>query len=127
MGHRLHARVPSHFALAAAALAAALATSCGEGAPTDAFELSGRVTVFNEGGAVEEPIPDALVTFVSDTLIVEETRTDDGGRYRMRVLTDFPFGEVKAEAEGFIPGQGTVYFDSPQRRVDLVLRRVAAP
>jgi hypothetical protein len=134
MGHRLNPRVPSRVApflsggaLLGAVLGAVVMTGCEGGAPTEAYELSGRVTVFNEGGSVDEGVPNARVTFSSDTLIVSDTNTDDAGRYRMRVMTDHSFGEVRAEAAGFITGQETVYFDSPQRRIDLVLRRTAAP
>ena len=61
--------------------------------------------------------------FSSDTLLVSETTTDSDGRYRMRVSTDHPFGQVRAERAGFITQETTVFFDAPQRRVDLQLRR----
>lgn len=95
---------------------------CAESAPLDAYELTGRVTVFNEG-VDPEPVPNAAVSFVSDTLVITETEADASGRYRMVVLTDTPFGQVRATAEGFQAGETTVFFDVPQRRVDLALRR----
>ncbi|MEC7524323.1 MAG: carboxypeptidase-like regulatory domain-containing protein [Myxococcota bacterium] len=118
MGHRALVLVPT-------VLLAALLTSCDGAAPTDAFELSGRVTALLESGEDGDGIADARVVFRSDTRIVSETTTDDSGRYRMRVLTDHEFGQVRAEADGFRPKEETVFFDSPQRRVDLQLRRVA--
>ncbi|GAB5546610.1 MAG: hypothetical protein SangKO_063700 [Sandaracinaceae bacterium] len=102
-----------------------LAVGCDGAAPTDAFELSGRVTALLEGGDAGDGIANARVVFSSDTRILSETTTDESGRYRMRVLTDVPFGQVRAEAEGFRTKEETVFFDTPQRRVDLQLRRVA--
>jgi hypothetical protein len=127
MGHRSTPRVPGSGRLRGrlAPLLFGLALAgCSEGAPTDAFELSGVVTVLLESGETGGPIPGAQVRFVSDTLIVSETETDDSGRYRMRVLTDHPFGQVVASAPGFRDEEATVYFDTGQRRVDLALRRV---
>lgn len=100
-----------------------LASGCSGGAPTEGYELSGVVTVLLESGDTGGPIPEAEVRFVSDTLIAFETETDDSGRYRMRVLTDHPFGQVSAVATGFREKEATVYFDTPTRRVDLALRR----
>lgn len=118
MGHRARSRVPSSLVLAL------LFAGCVEGAPLDTYELSGRVTVLLESGQ-DVGVAGAHVTFVSDTLIVEDTTADGEGRYRMRVATDHPFGQVRAEAEGFVPHEETVLFDSDQRRVDIALRRVA--
>lgn len=97
---------------------------CGEN-PTmmEGFELSGRVEELIGPETIGDPIPGARVTFMSDTLIVEETTSDDGGRYRMRISTDYPFGQVRAEADGFSPDEQTVFFDQMIRRVDLELRR----
>ncbi len=101
-----------------------LLASCGpEEVPLDSYELSGRVTARLEGGEQGGAIAGARVVFVSDTLIVEETTSDEDGRYRMRVETDHPFGQVRAEAAGFRPHEETVYFDTSRRRVDLALRR----
>ena len=100
-----------------------LASACDGSAPTDMFELSGVVTVLLEGTGDSSPIEGARVTFVSDTRLRAEAITDGDGRYRMRVMTDHPFGQVRAEADGFRAHESTVYFDSPQRRVDIQLRR----
>lgn len=123
MGHRTAPRVPALARWIAALSCAAFIAGCGEGAPTEAFELSGVVTVLLASGEAGGPIADADVRFVSDTLIVSETTTDGSGRYRMTVLTDFPFGQVVAAAPGFLEDEETVFFDSPRRRVDLALRR----
>jgi hypothetical protein len=107
-----------------AALAVLGATSCVEQeAPMDTFELSGRVTSLLDESGGGDGIPGAHVTFTSDTLLRAEATTDGDGRYRMRVSTDHPFGQVRAEAGGFQPNEATVYFDSPQRVVDVELRR----
>ena len=101
-----------------------LLSSCGQGAPTDAYELSGIVTVLLQSGDDGGPIDGATVEFVSDTRIETETVTDAAGRYRMRVLTDHDFGQVRVSAAGFITAEATVLFDSPSRRVDVELRRM---
>ncbi|HJL19269.1 MAG TPA: carboxypeptidase-like regulatory domain-containing protein [Sandaracinaceae bacterium LLY-WYZ-13_1] len=128
MGHRSASRVPRNVRwlvrVAPLWVFVLLAGACDEGAPTETFELSGVVSVLLESGETGGPIGGARVRFVSDTLIVSETETDDDGRYRMRVLTDFPFGQVIATADGFREEEATVFFDTPQRRVDLQLRRV---
>ena len=100
---------------------AALA-SCEENPHLDTLELSGRVTVLRGGAGAGDPIAGATVSYISDTLIVSDTMTDDAGRYRMIILTDVPFGQVRASADGFIPAETTVLFDTPQRRIDLELR-----
>jgi hypothetical protein len=85
---------------------------------TDSFELSGYVTE----EFTEAPLSDARVTFVSDTLFAAETTTDASGQFRLIVVTDQPFGQVRAERDGYQPKEKTVYFDSPVRRIDLTLR-----
>jgi hypothetical protein len=118
MGHRTRLRVPA-LLLPLVALA-----SCGQQeAPMDTYELSGEVTILLDDLGGGEPVAGAHVTFTSDTRIVEDTTTDAHGRYRMRVTTDHAFGQVRAEAEGFSPNEATVYFDTPQRVVDIALRR----
>lgn len=117
MRHRARWRVPLLLTPALLTL-----SGCLEPAPLERHELTGYVTVLHEsteGG----PIRDARVTFISDTLLIAETTTDDDGRYRLRVETDHEHGQVRAEAPGFRAHEETVYFDSPQRRVDLALRR----
>ncbi len=89
----------------------------------DTYELSGQVTSLLDESGGGDPIPGARVTFISDTLIVDEATADASGRYRMRVSTDHPFGQVRAEADGFTANEATVYFDTPQRVVDVALRR----
>ena len=113
MGHRLGSWVP------AVALAASAAMGCAEDeAPTDLYELSGYVTE----AATGDPIDGATVTFTSDTLYSTETATDEDGFYEMVVETDSPFGQVRARRSGHISAETTVFFDSQQRRIDLVLR-----
>jgi hypothetical protein len=104
-------------------LLALVALGCAEEPMLDTYEVSGRVTVLLEGGGTGDPISAAQVTFASDTGIEVETATDGDGRYRMRVRSDHRFGQVRATAAGFIPAEETVYFDTPQRRVDLAMRR----
>lgn len=121
MGHRADSRVPRWIG---PILCCLFAASCAEEAPLETYELSGRVTVLHETDEASSGVAGARVVFVSDTLIVEETTADGSGRYRMRVSTDHPFGQVRAEAEGFDPHEETVYFDTTQRRVDIALRRM---
>ena len=86
---------------------------CGEEEPpTDTFQIAGRVTNDDTGG----PIGGATVRFRSDTLYESSTSTDDDGIYELVVETDTPFGQVRATRE-----ETTVFFDSPIRRIDLVL------
>lgn len=94
---------------------------CGDATPTETYELSGRVTEEGSG----EPVADATVTFTSDTLYSATTTTTGSGRYEMFVESDVLFGQVRAEREGLVPAEATVYFDVPSRRVDLVMRRTA--
>lgn len=121
MLHGMQGRRSSLLVPATVLGAALLLSSCAEGPPVDELDVSGFVTASTLAGG--GPISGALVRFSSDTGLATETRTGDDGRYRMRVLTDHPFGQVSAEAEGFLPRQATVYFDRPERRVDLVLQR----
>lgn len=113
MGHRLGSWVP------VACLALFAAAGCaGDEAPTDRYELSGFVTETPSGG----PIDGATVIFVADTLYSTETSTDEDGFYEMVVETDTPFGQVRARHAGHVAAEQTVFFDSQQRRIDLVLR-----
>ncbi len=94
-------------------------SACKEaGSATDAFEVSGVVTDETNGNG----IGGATVTFVSDTLFRTRTSTGGGGDYEMTVDTDVPFGQVRAEKEGFVSGEATVHFDTRARRIDLQLR-----
>jgi hypothetical protein len=113
MGHRLGSWVP------AVCLALPAALGCaGDEAPTDLYELSGFVRETPSGS----PIDGATVLFVSDTLYSTETSTDEDGFYEMVVETDTPFGQVRARRSGYIAAEQTVFFDSSERRIDLVLR-----
>ncbi|MBC7173668.1 MAG: hypothetical protein H5U40_14605, partial [Polyangiaceae bacterium] len=109
--------VPLSIALAIAA------TSCADPPPTVEYEVAGVVTDANSG----EGIPHAAVRFVSETAYTASTQANGDGRYEMRVESDSPFGQVRAERAGWSPAEKTVYFDSPSRRIDLVLRRAATP
>jgi len=90
-----------------------------EGPPLGRFELSGVVVEDLESAA----LGGATVTFTSDTLYMAQTSTDGDGHYEMVVSSDVPFGQVKAQLAGFQPAEATVFFDSPERRIDLRLRR----
>lgn len=118
LGHRLAAVVPRLLLVFATA---AVAGCDGDGA-VEGFELSGRVEELLGPDLVGEGISGASVTFRSDTLIVNDTTSDDDGWYRMRISTDHPFGQVRAEAEGYQVTERTVFFDAPTRRVDLEMR-----
>ncbi len=94
---------------------------CEDGPPTTEFTLSGYVTDAASGGGLRA----AQVRFVSETAYTAATTTDDDGRYEMRIESDSPFGQVRAERPGFGAEEETVYFDTRTRRMDLVLQRVA--
>ncbi|MGE0786854.1 MAG: carboxypeptidase-like regulatory domain-containing protein [Sandaracinaceae bacterium] len=117
--HRLAVHVPLLGWLLAGALALG---GCDNGPITEGYELSGRVSEFVGPDEQGMGIEGAHVTFRSDTLIVADTTTDSGGRYRMRIDSDFPFGQVRAEAGGYRTEELTVFFDQPIRRIDLELR-----
>lgn len=111
-------RFVSVFALAVAA-SSPVSMGCGGDPTTDAYNVSGYVTELGSG----VPIRNARVTFTSDTLRRAETSTNGSGFYEMVVETDSLFGQLRAEAEGYDPAEETVFFDSPERRVDLELKR----
>lgn len=85
------------------------------------MELSGRIT----DAVSRRPLGGATVRFTSDTLYTAQTRSDADGHYEMVVETDVPLGQVRAERAGYQPAEATVFFDTPQRRVDLALRPIA--
>ncbi len=114
MRHRLTTRASSSVVLLAGF---AFASACSE-TTTETYELSGYVTEER----TEAPLSNARVTFVSDTLFTSETTTDGSGQYRLIIVTDQPFGQVRAELDGYQPKEETVYFDTPTRRMDLILR-----
>jgi hypothetical protein len=110
MRHRLTPLVP-------ALLFAFLAWGC-ESSPTDFYGLSGEITDERTG----DGIGGATVSFTSDTGYGAETTANGDGVYRLEVETDHPFGQVRAEASGYVPKERTVYFDSADRRIDIALR-----
>lgn len=109
-----------------AAAFVALAGGCAEETNAAAYDLSGRVVAQAFDGDDLTPLGDVRVVFTSDTGRVAATTTGDDGRYEMQVLSDFAFGQVRAERRGFTPSEHTVYFDRPERRIDFVLRPAAA-
>ena len=115
MRHHLAGWVP-------AGLAAVLGACATDAPPTDSYELSGYVREQFSG----DPVSGATVRFTSDTLYTEATRTGADGLYEMVVRTDTPFGQVRGEKAGFTPSEATVYFDAPERRIDLALRPATA-
>jgi hypothetical protein len=99
---------------------ATLGSSIGacEDSPTEFYEVTGVIS--DERST--EPIGGARVVFTSDTLYTAETTTDGDGVYRLVVETDHPFGQIRAEAGGYLPGERSVYFDGTDRRIDIALR-----
>lgn len=97
-----------------------LLCGCADSAPTEFFELAGYVLDID----TDAPIEGARVTFRSDTRYTASGTSDDDGRYAISVETDTPFGQVRAEKDGYSPGEETVFFDSPERRVDLRMRNL---
>lgn len=117
-------RVPTPVLLLLALAGGGALGSC-ESAPGATYQLSGRVTVLLTDDGAAMPIGGALVRFTSDTGRVGETTTGGDGRYELAVFTDAPFGQVRAEANGYTPNERTVYWDQPERRIDIVLRPAA--
>ncbi len=99
-----------------------LAASCEDRAPGGNYDLSGIVRTELVEGSTPTPVGGATVVFTSDTGHVTETVSGDDGRYEMQVFSDVAFGQARAELEGFVPSERTVYFDTAQRRIDFVLR-----
>ncbi len=109
-----------------ASLATALAIvlgSCADEPRTSEYDLAGYVTDVESGRGLR----DVQVRFVSETAYTESASTDRDGHYQMRVVTDSPFGQVRAERPGFTVEEKTVYFDTQSRRIDLELQAVATP
>jgi hypothetical protein len=103
----------------------AMLASCAPGTVGDTYALSGRITQTLSSGVTVTPVGGATVRFTSDVGDVFETTSGGDGRYHIQVLTRVRFGQVRATAGGFNPSERTVYFDTPQRRVDLGLRPTA--
>ncbi len=116
MRHQSFPWVPAIMAALAISSGAAAVGGC-ESSPTEAFELSGLVT----DERTSAPIEGAAVTFVSDTGYNAATTTNSNGEYAFGIETDHPFGQVRAEAAGYRPGEASVFFDAPSRRIDLAL------
>ncbi len=94
--------------------------ACGEAPPVEQRTVAGFVT----DGAEMRGIRGAEVTFTSDTRIAASATTNGDGFYEIRVETDSDFGQVEAtHPEYGQSADATVYFDTEERRVDLVLRR----
>ena len=105
-----------------------LGAGCGTSEPPGVgYELVGNIVESVGNGTDGPPIGGALVRFVGDTGRVEETTSQSNGRYRIFIVSDTRFGQLTASAPGFADARQTVYFDTPQRRVDLALPRVDAP
>jgi len=93
--------------------------ACGDGAPVESRTVAGFVT----DGADMRGVGGADVTFTSDTRYTASTTTNGDGFYEIRVETDSPFGQVVATHPEYQSAEGTVFFDTEERRLDLVLRR----
>ncbi|GAB4203375.1 MAG: hypothetical protein OHK0013_17450 [Sandaracinaceae bacterium] len=105
-----------------------LAAGCGRaGPPGDSYEIVGLVVEAAGDGTHGPPVGGATVRFQSDTGRTAETVSEGNGRYRIYVLSDTRFGQVTATADGYREARRTVYFDTPQRRLDLALSRVEMP
>lgn len=96
---------------------------CANEPPTSEKELSGVVRDRLSGARISG----AVVSFTSDTLYRQTSRTDGDGHYEMIVETDTPLGQVRAEHAAYQPAEATVYFDAPERTIDLTLLPVPAP
>ncbi len=94
-----------------------LGLGCASEPTAEEKELSGVVRDRLSGSRISG----ATVTFTSDTLYSQSTRTDGDGHYEMIVETDTPLGQVRAEHASYQPAETTVYFDAPERTIDLAL------
>lgn len=91
--------------------------ACATDPPTTEKELSGLVRDRLSGARISN----ATVSFTSDTLYRESTRTDGDGHYEMVIETDTPLGQVRAEHPAHQPAEATVFFDAPTRTINLEL------
>ena len=126
--HRASAFVPALVrGLLLGVLAQTLAGGCGtEAPPGEGYEIVGFVVESVGTGDDGPPIAGAMVRFQSDTGRVAEGLSESDGRYRLFIVSDTRFGQISASAAGFQEARETVFFDSPSRRVDLVLPRDGA-
>lgn len=95
----------------------ALQLACASDPPTSERELSGIVRDRLSGAR----IAGVTVSFTSDTLYRESTRTDGDGHYEMVIETDVPLGQVRAEHAAYQVAEATVFFDAPTRTINLDL------
>lgn len=93
--------------------------ACGDAPPTEERTVAGFVT----DGADMRGVGGADVVFTSDTRYTASARTNGDGFYEIRVETDSDFGQVVATHPDYQSAEGTVFFDTEERRLDLVLRR----
>jgi hypothetical protein len=108
-------------------LVAATSSGCGAGSPPgEGYEIIGFVVESQGTGDDGPPIAGAMIRFQSDTGRVAEGVSESDGRYRLFIVSDTRFGQISATAAGFQEARETVFFDSPSRRVDLVLPRDGA-
>jgi len=105
------------FAVAALLSLPPLQFACASDPPTSQKELSGIVRDRLSGARISG----ATVSFTSDTLYRESTRTDGDGHYEMVIETDTPLGQVRAERSTHQPAEETVFFDAPTRTINLSL------
>jgi hypothetical protein len=117
-----HRPVRGVLSLAIAVASALVVASCGDTTPGAAYDLTGIVSTALTPDSARTPLGGATVRFTSDTGRVHEAISGEDGRYEMQVFTDTAFGQVRAESTGYEPAERSVYFDVPQRRIDLVLR-----
>lgn len=121
MRHRASTPVPTVLAICAFLLFA----GCSEDTPETAQDV--EVSGYVKDEVTKRAIRRAAVTFTSDVLDTASTTADDDGYYEMAVTTNTPTGRIAVSASGYLPGEASVFFDVPSRRVDLELRPESAP
>ncbi len=92
---------------------------CGDAPPTEERTVAGFVTDNSDMRGIRG----VDVVFTSDTRYTASARTNGDGFYEIRVETDSDFGQVVATHPEYQSAEGTVFFDTEERRLDLVLRR----
>ena len=102
-----------------------LFAGCSEETPEAAQDV--EVSGYVKDEVTKRVIRRAAVMFTSDVLDTASTTTDDDGYYEMAVTTNSPTGRIAVTATGYLPGEVSVYFDVPSRRVDVELRAENAP
>jgi len=126
--HRTPAFVPATrralVGMASVLVGALMSAGCGTNAPPgEGYEIIGFVVESVGTGDDGPPIAGAMVRFQGDTGRAVEGVSESNGRYRLFIVSDSRFGQITANAAGFQEARETVFFDSPSRRVDLVLPR----